>query len=293
MDASVLVELLDNHSDIDAAGLTALACASKSFRDAVDTVWTAREEAYRRRCRESGDGQPKPLPLPKDWTDAYPVLADSCLYHTLDRPLPFAPGDRPMIRFDWGQELSDWTRRSAMMPGSLAKKDYFLDAADLKTLQPFRDGTSPRFFRFEDVLSAGMLRHGRAKLADMMTERACKRDAKAGVRRARWHTVWNVVGREGIAEDYLTMSVVHSYAKGFVDTGRGGIRCIVKSILRHRVFSFTVSRCTPNAPLYLRPIERIMVSHLQLGYVLTQKMEFLEDAKRLIRDMRGASGAPF
>ena len=45
-----------------------------------------------------------------------------------------------------------------------------------------------------------------------------------------------------------------------------------------------------NAPLYLRPLERIMVSHLQLAYVLTRKDDFVADAQRVVRDMRIASG---
>jgi hypothetical protein len=157
-------------------------------------------------------------------------------------------------------------------------------------IRPSRGWNGPRFYKFEDVLAAAMLRHGRGGLADKMCALASREDVKARVWRERWHSVWDVVSTKGVAEDYLTMSVVYPYAKDFVDTGRGGIRGFERRIRRHRTFSFLVSRCTGNASLYLRPLERIKVSHLQLAYVLTRKDEFVTDAQRVVREMRLASG---
>jgi hypothetical protein len=89
-------------------------------------------------------------------------------------------------------------------------------------IRPSRGWNGPRFYKFEDVLAAAMLRHGRGGLADKMCVLASREDVKARVRRERWHSVWDVVSTKGVAEDYLTMSVVYPYAKDFVDTGRGG-----------------------------------------------------------------------
>ncbi|GAQ90272.1 hypothetical protein KFL_006200120 [Klebsormidium nitens] len=259
MDASVLVELLDNHSDIDATALSALACASNSFEAAVRSVWPARRDAYARSREGAAPEKRKALPILHDPMEMYPDPKEACRYHLRDRPrrepnVELHWNEKPMISFGWEQELSDWTRRTALVPVALARRAYFLNSKDLNMLQQYMD------------------------------------DAKARVRKERWHSVWDVVSTKGIAEDYLTMNVVYPYAKEFVDTGRGGIRGFEKRIRRHRTFSFLVSRGTVNAPLYLRPLERIMVSHLQLAYVLTRKDDFVADAQRVVRDLRIASG---
>lgn len=287
MDPFVFVELLDNHSDVGVAGLSALACTSKAFEAAVGVVWPARELAYRRRREEKAVPKRKVLPLPKDCTGAYPDLADACLYHMVTRQ-----DGEPFVGFGWEEELSDWTRQTAMVPGDVAKREYFLATADLRLLQPFRDGGGPLYFRFEDVLGAAMLRHGRRRLADRMAARASKKDSKSRQRAERWRAVWAEVARVGIPEDYLTMSVVHAYAKDYVDTGRGGIRGIKKRLSDHRWFSYLVStRVKPHhGPTYLLPLERTMVAHLQHAYVLTRLKDFVKDAIAVVRDMRSAAG---
>jgi hypothetical protein len=300
MDASMLVELLDNHSDIDATALSALACASKSFEEAVRSVWPARREAYAKRREGAARDGRKALPLECDTMDLYPDPLEACRYHLQDRPrrepnVELRWNEKPMISFGWEQELSDWTRRTALVHVALARRAYFLDSKDLNMLRqymvrPSRGWNGPRFYKFEDVLAAAMLRHGRGRLADMMCALASREDVKGRVRRERWHSVWDVVSTKGIAEDYLATSVVYPYAKEFVDSGRVGIRGFWQCIRRHRTFSFLVSRCTRNAPLYLRPLERIMVSHLQLAYVLTRKDDFVADAQQVVREMRIASG---
>jgi hypothetical protein len=157
-------------------------------------------------------------------------------------------------------------------------------------LQPYRDGNGPRFFKFDDVMGAAMLRHGRKRLAAMMTARASRKGGKAEQRGERCRLVWAEVGRVGTPDDYLSISVVHAYARDYVQTKRGGIRGFTKRLWRHRIFSFRVStraKTTPVDPIFLTSWERLAVSHLQLAYVLTEKEEFLEDAIRVVRRMRG------
>jgi hypothetical protein len=285
VDAGVLLELLDNHSDIDATGLSALACASKSFEAAVRVVWPDKEEAYRERKRERDTVRAKALPLPDECMEMYPCVDEVCTYHAT-----FGPRGDLTIEFEWNQELSEWTRHTALMPSEVAKREYFLDTADLKMLQPYRDGKGPWYFKFDDVMGAVMLRHGRKSLADMMAARASRKGGKVEQRGERWRLVWAEVARVGTPEDYLTMSVVHTYARDYVQTKRGGIRGFKKRLWRHRIFSFRVStraKTTPVDPLFLTSWERGAVSHLQLAYVLTEKEEFLEDAIRVVRGMRG------
>ena len=227
----MLVELLDNHSDIDATALSALACASKSFEEAVRSVWPARRDAYARSREGPAPEKRKALPLEGDTLDMYPDPWEACRYHLRDRPrlepnVELRWDEKPMISFGWEQELSDWTRQTALVPVALARRAYFLDSKDLNMLQqymvrPSRGWNGPRFYKFEEVLAAAMLRHGRGRLADKMCALVSRDDTKARVRRERWHSVWDVVSTKGIAEDYLTMNVVYPYAKEFVDTGRG------------------------------------------------------------------------
>jgi hypothetical protein len=289
MDASVLVKRLDNHSDIDATTLTALACVSKPFKEAVDSVWPARQEAYVKEREKAVVEKRKALPLPGGWEEKYPSIYEACRYEVLyrlqDNGEMCATTE---IVFEWDEEDSDWCRQTALMTGTLARQAYFLDTTDLGALQPYRSESNQRFFRFEDVLAAAMLRYGRAALREKMGARASKMDARGRILQKRWSAVWEAVNAEGEHDNTLTMSVAHAYAQDFVKTGRGGIRGFLKRLQRHRFFSFAVScGVISHVSLHLSPVEQSLVSHLQLGYVLTQRREFIEDAKRVIRGVRG------
>jgi hypothetical protein len=85
MDATVLVEQLDNHSDIDATALSALACVSKSFEEAVRSVWPARRDAYARSREGAARDGRKALPLEGDTMDLYPDPREACRYSLRDR----------------------------------------------------------------------------------------------------------------------------------------------------------------------------------------------------------------
>jgi hypothetical protein len=114
----VLVELLDNHLDIDATALSALACVSKSFEEAVRLVWPARRDAYARSREGAARDGRKALPLEGDTMDLYPDPREACRYSLRDRPrrapnVQLRWNEKPMISFGWEQELSNWTRRTA------------------------------------------------------------------------------------------------------------------------------------------------------------------------------------
>jgi hypothetical protein len=291
LNAPLLVELLDVHSNIDATTLSALACTSKSFEAAVSLVWPDRERAYEESRNGANVPRGESLPLPKDHdVRLFPDAESACTYELLERP-----EGKPLIVLEMDSEDSKRTRRNALMPGELAKRDYFLDTADLRLLRPFRDGNRPRWFRFEDVLSAAMLRHGRRRLANMMVARATKRELTYRRQAERRRAVWSLVGRLLVPGEIDT-SVVRKYADDYVRAGRGGIRGLRNRLVMHVMFSSRVHTLAtpfelrgPLFPAYLEPLERNAIKHLQIASVMTENEELIEHAIDVVARMRRAA----
>lgn len=282
--AGTLVALLEHHSNLDTSSLTALACTSKPFKDALDDIWPSKMEAYSAMCKDTAKAL---SPIPISDTLAYDLDQEACCAYYMT--------DTDGIGFEFNSLGSSFNRTTALMRVGMARREYFLVTADLAKLQSFKNRWGQKYYRFTDVLQAGMLRYGRKGLLEKMLKLMEREDRLAMKRSDRSMAVDELVQMWTVPAQLLTTRFILKYSNEYVRTGHGRLKTIEERIQNHNRFSYLVSRgattsiVQPAEPLYLSQAEQNRVAHLQIAYVMTVEPECIEEARRIVQDLRFCS----
>lgn len=290
--ADTLLALLENHSNIDPASLTALACTNKDFAEGVNRIWTSKMAQYAARCEENAA---PPIPSWMDeatayYHNGYKGLHDGwpCDYYGVN---PRVESKQDSVRFEFECHGGVWTRETTMMTVNLARQRYFLKTEELRTLPCTRGLHGARFYHFTDVLQAAMLRHGRDALAKKMVS-CCDRIRRKG------ELYFNRVEQVDYLLDrhysepgmLLTPRLISIYCSEYYVTGHGKLKEIKQRFESHRFFTTTVSlRSSSTLQLYLSQAEQDRESHLQIAYVITKQIGCVEEAINIVTKMRLAT----
>ena len=234
--------------------------------------------AYSKRCKE-----PAKLLPPPQISDSLSHLAQDCGAYYIT--------EMNCVGFDFDYLGSLFDRSTALIPVAVARKEYFLITEDLAGMQSFKNGCGQRFYRFADVLQAGMLRCGRKGLLEKMLKVMDRDDRREIKRSERRMVVDDLVQMLSVPAQLLTARFILKYSSDFVRTGHG-VKKIEKRIYDHNRFSYLVSLGATAGilhqppPLYLSQAEQYRVAHLQIAYVMTGEIECLEESRRIVQDMR-------
>lgn len=181
----LLMDLLLNHSDIQAPAMTALACTSTGFSKAVDEVWPSMMNEYVKSCKEAPITRKEVKQmLPEHIQRGYLSVESACSVLALGQP--GRSGYR--LSFAFQRPESPWTRQ-ALMNMYTASHMYYMTTADLRRLQTYAGPFPPKYYRFEDVVTAGMLRYGRRAYV----ERLLRRPVREQLRDMKWSNRWDRV----------------------------------------------------------------------------------------------------
>jgi hypothetical protein len=253
--AGTLLALLDNHSDIDAASLSALACTSQTYKEAVDRLWPVRMSQYNgKRKREENTKIPH-ASMDEISEEMYFDINECCEYFSAD-----LASRRLGIHFRFNTEDSNFQRNDAIMPVSLARSRYFLTTEDLGMLQSIKTARGETFYRFTDVLQAAMLHHGREGLFEKMAAVVNREDRKRRRISYRRREVADIREATHGPGELLTERFIQKYCAEYYRTGRGGLREVERRLIKHRMFSVNVSLRSglppaPTAPFIISAAE--------------------------------------
>ena len=282
----LLLELLLNHSDIGVPAigvpaLTALACTATEFSTALNDVWPSLMEKYTEKCKSP----PTPLVAKMIEPEAFrkhPRLTDACKVHASSK-LRDEGVTTPTynLSFEFEEEGSEWTRQEALMPVHTARYMYCLSTADLRQLQPYTGWYCDKYYRFEDVLGAGMLRFGRRAYVERLLRRPVKELSEIDKRHGRWHRVQQLQQRN-FPDLPIDSEMLRAYADDYLRSGIG-INLVKSRLYTHKFFLQQLSQLVP----FSNAAERLRVKHLQKAYVLTNEYELVREAIKIVTAIRG------
>lgn len=290
--ADTLLALLDSHSDLDSVSLTALACTSRDFAEGVARLWPSKMVKYATECVERVS-PPIDLWMEEEIATEYDEMVD--LHEGLwvqyygDKVRPESEKDSVRFEFDSPDNKNTyWNRQNAMMPVKVARRDYFLNSDDIRSLPCTRGARGKRFYCFNNVLLAGMLRHGRDGLMKKMLSSWDRKRRKGEMYCDRVELVkYLVLQHYSEPGMRLTPPFVQTYCKEYYGTGRGGLKEIMRRFNAHRTFSANVSlRSSSGLQPYLSKEEQVRVWHLQVAYVVMKDFMILEEAVKIVTQMR-------
>lgn len=289
VNADTLLALLHEHSDIDPASFAALSCTSKTYSEAVERLWPHLMTRYSNKC-DIGSMTIEP-PARFNERDFDEDELEWCCEYTC----PPAPSGKRYVRFDFS-EMDNWSRSNALMSVHVARQSYFLTTKDFAIIPAVKNSRGGKFYRFDDVIQAAVLRHGRGALFTKMCAKLEKRRRFWAIRDKRRDAA-RALGNAAPPEVLLSQHYVDKYCQDFYKTGRGGMRHVKTLFYSHSYFSYQVifdAVRGPFAPLneivehessYLTAAEQQRVSHLQIAYVLTMDKEYLKEAVRIVCSM--------
>lgn len=289
--ADTLLALLDSHSDIEPISLTALACTSKDFAEAVDNLWPSKMKQYATKCEEKA-APPTPLMTIDETVYDFETRRDllggfACEYYG-DKVKP--DSEKYSVHFEFDTPDTIWNRKTAMVPVHMARRRYFVKTEDIRTLPIILGSSKQKFYRFADVLQAAMLRHGRDGLAKKMMKICDRVRRKGEMYSDRLELVkFLVIQHYSEPEHLLTPDIIQTYCSEYYNTGRGGFNEVQRRFAAHRGFSILVSRrasTSLSTVPFLSREEQERVAHLQISFVLAHQIRCLDEAISIITNMR-------
>lgn len=203
----LLLELLLHHSDIRVPALTALACTSTDFSTAVDELWPLMTAKYSQSCQKEPTTPLTARQIPAEAFRKTPHPASACKIRALTRP-----GDKGLsLSFAFEEEGSEWTRQDALVPVYMTRYTYCLSTEDIRQLQPYRGWYNDKYYRFEDVLGAGMLRFGRRPYLERLLRRPIREHSQIEKRSTRWNRVLQLHQRAATSQlcQSRILTIVH------------------------------------------------------------------------------------
>ncbi|GAQ88697.1 hypothetical protein KFL_004530010 [Klebsormidium nitens] len=273
----LLLELLLHHSDIRVPALTALACTATDFSAAVNELWPSMMAKFSESCQNEPTTPLTARQIPVEAFRKTPHPASACRVRALTRPR----GEGLNLSFEFEEEGSEWTRQDALMTVYTARYTYRLSTADIRQLQPYTGMYNDKYYRFEDVLGAGMLRFGRRPYLERLLRRPIREHPQIEKRSTGWNHVMRLHQRVA-PEVMLDTRTLQAYAEEYMKSGVG-INVIRSRLWSHRFFLQQVSQLVP----HMNVAEQSRVKHLQKAYVLTNDYELVREATRIMIAITG------
>lgn len=270
----VLLELLVGHSDIGVPSLTALACTESGFCAAVERLWPSLMAKHAGECEKRPASRLPAKPIPSEAVESY-HLDDACEVRTvgLERGFKLAFGF---------QGYPGLTRQQALMPTRTARRTYHLPTTELRLLQSYKTISGALFYKFEDVIGAGMLRFGRRLYMERLSSDVFRKDERKKERSNRMRRVINMMLQYGAA-NILDADTADLYATDYAYSGIG-VKQVELRIQRHNFFAFLV--VSDLGPHSMQGGEGARIKHLQKAFALTGDRALVNDAVMIVRARR-------